>query len=173
MLQVFTLRSLLSRSIGSARQTVKGYSPSKPVPGITEILDKVFRGEHGKRLPIINNSSLVEDYAMIQLALTDIAQRPFPVLIRETVLSKIRQKSTRSWLPPDSGRHRAILQNSSSNSRDRSMAKQITFCRRKQHPHCWRLLHPAGLVSGSRSQQGILTTISVTAGRMKDLRAGS
>ncbi len=84
------LKSLLSRSLGASGKKVEGYVSTEPVPSATGFLDAAYRGNPEQNIPLINNSSLVEDYTIVQLVASDISKNPCHSFMRETILSPLR-----------------------------------------------------------------------------------
>ena len=63
---------------------------TEPVPSATGFLDAAYRGNPEQNIPLINNSSLVEDYTIVQLVASDISKNPCHSFMRETILSPLR-----------------------------------------------------------------------------------
>jgi CubicO group peptidase (beta-lactamase class C family) len=88
--QKVTLRGLLSHTAGIANQVFKGYAPTDPLPSVAQVL----RGES----PASSSPVVVETvpgtaqqysnagYLIVQQLLTDVTGRPFPELLKNSVL---------------------------------------------------------------------------------------
>ena len=85
-----SLKSLLSRSLGTSGKKVEGYVSTEPVPSAAGFLDAAYRSNPEQKIPLINNGSLFEDYTMVQLVVSDISKNPFHSFMRETIFSPLR-----------------------------------------------------------------------------------
>ena len=92
--QPVTLRGLLSHTSGTDDGFgFPGYKPGAPVPTLVQILDGVPPSNVGKvsvtRPPLTSFKYSGGGVTLVQLLMTDVIKRPFPDLMRDTVLKPL------------------------------------------------------------------------------------
>lgn len=87
-----TLREILSHSAGLTVHGFPGYAAGEPVPTLVQILDGVKPANTEPIRVDVTPGSIWRysggGYTIMQLAMTDISHKPFPEIMRETVLTK-------------------------------------------------------------------------------------
>ncbi len=87
-----TLREILSHSAGLTVHGFPGYAAGDPVPTLVQVLDGVKPANTGPiRVDVLPGSIWRYSgggYTVMQLAMTDVTRKPFPEIMRETVLAK-------------------------------------------------------------------------------------
>jgi CubicO group peptidase (beta-lactamase class C family) len=92
--QPVTLRSLLSHTSGTDDGFgFPGYDPGAPLPSLTQILNGEKPSNVGqvlvKRTPLTTFKYSGGGLTLVQLLMTDVTKRPFPDLMRDTVLTPV------------------------------------------------------------------------------------
>ncbi len=92
------LRMLLSHSAGTSQSSYFGFTPTQPLPSITEILSGAKISE---TRPVVVNSEPNKEFRysgggsiVAQLALMDVAKKSFAHLTQETIFTKLGMKNT-------------------------------------------------------------------------------
>jgi CubicO group peptidase (beta-lactamase class C family) len=87
-----TLREILSHSAGLTVHGFPGYAAGEPLPTVVQILDGVKPANTAPiRVDVVPGSIWRYSgggYTVMQLAMTDVTHKPFPEIMRETVLTK-------------------------------------------------------------------------------------
>jgi len=109
--QPVTPRSLLSHTSGlDDGFGFPGYHPSEPVPTLTQILDGQKPSNVGSvrlgRPPMTAMKYSGGGVTLMQLALMDVMQRPFPEIMRQTVLDPLGMRHSAYEQPLSSARDR-------------------------------------------------------------------
>ena len=123
--QPVTLRSLLSHTSGTDDGFgFPGYNPGAPLPSLTQILNGEKPSNVGqvlvKRPPLTTYKYSGGGITLVQLLMTDVTKRPFPDLMRDTVLTPVGM--TRSGyeqpLPAERDKNAARAHDRGGNARD-------------------------------------------------------
>lgn len=101
-----TLRRLMSHTAGTDIHGFPGYAVGEPLPTVVQVLDGEKPANTGAvrvvRVPGTKSVYSGGGVTVEQLLMTDVTQKPFPVLLRELVLDKVGMKdsSYEQPLPP-------------------------------------------------------------------------